>query len=128
MKIYLHTRISRELHLIWIHLLLLVLVKTFRTGWKRHTLNPVFKERLAFEILPHESNFSIQFLVLDKDHFSFHDDVAHISLPLRDITEYATVRPVEENNLDITDGPDLVREKHLLVSPLQNTKLQVTHR
>lgn len=85
--------------------------KTFRTGWKRHTLNPVFKERLAFEILPHESNFSIQFLVLDKDHFSFHDDVAHISLPLRDITEYATVRPVEENNLDITDGPDLVREK-----------------
>ena len=35
--------------------------KTFRTGWKRHTLNPVFNERLAFELLPHESNFSIQF-------------------------------------------------------------------
>ncbi|RCK64988.1 Phosphatidylserine decarboxylase proenzyme 2 [Candida viswanathii] len=84
--------------------------KTFRTGWKRHTLNPVFKERLAFEILPHENNFSIQFLILDKDHFSFHDDVAHISLPLRDITEYATVKPTEDN-LELPDGADIVREK-----------------
>lgn len=91
--------------------------KTFRTGWKRHTLNPIFKERLAFEILPHEYNFSIQFLVLDKDHFSFHDDVAHISLPLKDLTEYATVKPIEENvNVDVADngsddGSDIIRER-----------------
>lgn len=75
--------------------------KTFRTGWKRHTLNPVFNERLAFELLPHESNFSIQFLVLDKDHFSFHDNVAHISLPLRTLTEYATAKPTEGDSSDV---------------------------
>ncbi|KAI5964134.1 PSD2 [Candida pseudojiufengensis] len=67
--------------------------KTFRTSWKRHTLNPIFNERVAFEILPHENNYNIQFSVLDKDQFSFHDQVADIELPLRDLTEYATAQP-----------------------------------
>ncbi|KAL6451374.1 PSD2 Phosphatidylserine decarboxylase proenzyme 2 [Candida maltosa Xu316] len=82
--------------------------RTFRTGWKRHTLNPVFNERIAFEILPHENNFSIQFLVLDKDHFSFHDDVAHISLPLRDLTEYATVKPTDSDDKIVNRDSNLV--------------------
>jgi phosphatidylserine decarboxylase len=64
--------------------------KTFRTSWKRHTLNPIFNERMAFEILSHERNFNIQFSVLDKDHFSFHDEVANVSLPMKDITDMAT--------------------------------------
>ncbi|KAI5956570.1 PSD2 [Candida jiufengensis] len=71
--------------------------KTFRTSWKRHTLNPIFNERVAFEILPHENNFNIQFSVLDKDQFSFHDKVADIELPLRDLTEFATAQPTTLN-------------------------------
>lgn len=64
--------------------------KTFRTSWKRHTLNPIFNERLAFEVLPHESNFNVQFAVLDKDHFSFHDEVAEGTILMKDITTMAT--------------------------------------
>lgn len=67
--------------------------KTFRSSWKRHTLNPIFNERLAFEILPHESNFNIQFFVLDKDQFSYNDNVANISLRMKDVTNMATAPP-----------------------------------
>lgn len=64
--------------------------RTFRTSWKRHTLNPTFNERLAFEVLSHEKNFNIQFSVLDKDHFSFHDQVADISVLMKDLQAAAT--------------------------------------
>ncbi|KAK6456957.1 phosphatidylserine decarboxylase-domain-containing protein [Scheffersomyces xylosifermentans] len=69
--------------------------KTFRTSWKRHTLNPIFNERVAFEILPHESTFNIQFSILDKDHFSFHDQVAEVSVPIKEITGVATALPMD---------------------------------
>ncbi|QBM85447.1 phosphatidylserine decarboxylase [Metschnikowia aff. pulcherrima] len=69
--------------------------KTFRTSWKRHKLNPIYNERLAFEVLENELNYNIQFSVLDKDHFSFHDQVADVSLPVRELIEIA-----KEPNLD----------------------------
>ncbi|EGW31095.1 uncharacterized protein SPAPADRAFT_156773 [Spathaspora passalidarum NRRL Y-27907] len=78
--------------------------KTFRTSWKRHTLNPIFNERIALEVLSSEQNFNIQFLVLDKDHFSFHDNIARITLPLRDLTEYATVTNMSRNPDSIDEG------------------------
>lgn len=74
--------------------------KTFRTSWKRHTLNPVFGERMSFEILSNERNYDIQFSVLDKDHFSFHDMIAGITLPMRDLLDIATVK----NDLNVPDG------------------------
>lgn len=64
--------------------------KTFRTSWKRHTLNPIFNERLGFEILSHERTYDIQFSVLDKDHFSFHDNIASVSIPMKEIKEAAS--------------------------------------
>lgn len=64
--------------------------QTFRTSWKRHNLNPVFNERLAFQILKSEKNYDVHFLVLDKDRFSLHDNVAEISIPLKDLTKMAT--------------------------------------
>lgn len=64
--------------------------RTFRTSWRKHTLNPVFHERLAFEILDSEKNFDIQFSVLDKDAFTFHDRVGDITIPVSDIIEMST--------------------------------------
>lgn len=64
--------------------------KTFRTSWKRHTLNPIFNERLAFEILSHERTYDIQFSILDKDHFSFHDNIASVSIPMKEIKDAAS--------------------------------------
>lgn len=81
--------------------------KTFRTSWKRHTLNPIYNERLAFEVLEHERNYNIQFSVLDKDHFSFHDQVADISLAVNEVIDIAK-RSEEENEKSTsasTTGP-----------------------
>lgn len=63
--------------------------KTYRTSWKRHTLNPIYDERLAFEVLEHEGNYNLQFSVLDRDHFSFHDQVADISVPVSELIDIA---------------------------------------
>lgn len=61
--------------------------KTFRTSWRKHTLNPVFNQRVAFEVLASEQRFDIVFNVLDKDHISFHDKVAQGSIALGDILD-----------------------------------------
>lgn len=75
---------------------------TFRTSWKRHTLDPVYNERMAFEVMEHESNFNVQFSVLDKDHFLFHDQVAHVSIPIQNLVDIAS----EPASLSATEPPD----------------------
>lgn len=81
--------------------------KTFRTSWKLHTLNPVYNERVAFEILDHEQNYNIQFAVLDRDQWSFHDQVANASIRAQDLMEIALI-PLKEvvKELDIPAPSD----------------------
>jgi phosphatidylserine decarboxylase len=61
--------------------------KTFRTSWRKHTLNPKFNQKLAFEIISNEQNFNLLFNILDKDHISYHDEVAFGSIPINDILD-----------------------------------------
>lgn len=77
--------------------------KTFRTSWKRHTLNPIFNERLAFEVMSHERNFDVQFSILDKDHFSFHDNVANLSLSMNDLRSLSTQVPEQKSEEEKED-------------------------
>lgn len=81
--------------------------QTFRTSYKRHSLNPIFNERLAFEILKSEKNFEVHFLVLDKDRFSLHDNVASVSIPLQDLIKSATANP---KSMYIRPGDDVSGE------------------
>lgn len=50
--------------------------KTFRTPHKRHTLNPVYNEKLMFPVQTHEQGFSVKFTVMDKDRLSLNDHIA----------------------------------------------------
>lgn len=84
--------------------------KTFRTSWKRHTLNPVFNERLAFEVMANQSSYNIQFNVLDKDRFSFHDKVADVCIP---VTEIINLAKEQEDFLDVPE----VDEKEVSTRP-----------
>lgn len=61
--------------------------QVFKTSWKKHTLNPEYNERAAFEIYPNQLSFTVYFRVMDKDSFSFHDRIADASILLRQITE-----------------------------------------
>lgn len=63
--------------------------KVFRTPWKRHTLNPVFNEKMLFPVQKHEQNFSINFTVMDKDRFSLNDFVADCDLSIQELLNTA---------------------------------------
>lgn len=76
---------------------------TFRTSWKRHNLNPIYNERLAFEIQEHELKYNIHFSVLDKEHFSFHDPVGDVEIPIRDMMDISKEMPDK--------GSDMQREQ-----------------
>lgn len=65
--------------------------KTFRTPWKRHTLNPVFNEKLMFPVLKHEQTYSINFAVMDKDKITLNDFVASIDFPVSNVLKHAPV-------------------------------------
>ncbi|ODV95084.1 hypothetical protein PACTADRAFT_50906 [Pachysolen tannophilus NRRL Y-2460] len=80
--------------------------RVFRTSWRSHTLQPIFNERLAFEVLPFEKNYEIKFDILDKDHFSFHDKVAMTSIPaalLLDEQSLETYLNKESSNISLVD-------------------------
>lgn len=72
--------------------------KTFRTSWRKHTLNPVFNQKLVFEVISNETNFDIVFTVMDKDHISFHDKVAMGSIPVGEFIDGKK----KEFNLELT--------------------------
>lgn len=56
--------------------------KTYRTKTISHNLNPVFDEKLVFQVLRHETNYSVNFTVIDKDKFSGNDYVGTVNFPL----------------------------------------------
>lgn len=56
--------------------------KTYRTKVINHNLNPVYEEKLVFQVLRHETNYSINFTVLDRDKFSGNDYIGAVNFPL----------------------------------------------
>ncbi|KAF8545511.1 phosphatidylserine decarboxylase-domain-containing protein [Trichophaea hybrida] len=59
--------------------------KTFRTRHIRHSLNPVYDEKMLFQVLRHEQNYSLSFTVIDKDKFSSNDFVAETTFSVQQI-------------------------------------------
>ncbi|CAI6340956.1 unnamed protein product [Periconia digitata] len=65
--------------------------KTYRTKTIRHDLNPVYDEKLVFQVLQHETNYSVNFTVVDKDKFSGNDYVGEVNFPLEKVLSIAPV-------------------------------------
>ncbi|KAB2581344.1 Phosphatidylserine decarboxylase proenzyme 2 [Lasiodiplodia theobromae] len=63
--------------------------KTYRTRAIRHNLNPVFEEKLVFQVMKHETNYSLNFQVVDKDKLSNHDYVGAANFPLENCVSVA---------------------------------------
>lgn len=64
--------------------------RVFKTSWRKHTLNPVFDERAAFEIYPNEKHYDIHLSVMDKDSFSYNDMIAKYELTLQEVMQKQT--------------------------------------
>ena len=54
--------------------------RVFKTSWRKHSLNPIYNERLAFEVYENETNFNFHFRVIDKDNFSYPVSYTHLDV------------------------------------------------
>ncbi|KAL1952590.1 hypothetical protein VTO42DRAFT_4705 [Malbranchea cinnamomea] len=57
--------------------------KTLRTRVIRHNLNPVYDEKMVFQVRKHEQSYSFHFSVVDRDKLSGNDFVASANFPLQ---------------------------------------------
>lgn len=57
--------------------------KTLRTRVIRHNLNPVFDEKMVFQVMKNEQLYTMSFTVVDRDKLSGNDLVATAELPLQ---------------------------------------------
>ncbi|KAJ2900990.1 phosphatidylserine decarboxylase [Zalerion maritima] len=63
--------------------------KTYRTRRIKHSLNPVYNEKMIFQVLGHEQKYSFGFTVIDHDKYSGNDFIASANLPLKELIERA---------------------------------------
>lgn len=63
--------------------------KTLRTPVVRHNLNPVYHEKMVFQVMKHEQTYTISFTVMDRDKFSGNDFVASAGFPLQALVHAA---------------------------------------
>lgn len=80
--------------------------KTYRTRVIRHNLNPVFDEKMVFQVLRNEQNYSLSFSVVDRDKLSGNDFVGTASLPLASVTITAPEADPETGLYRLPEPPD----------------------
>ncbi|KAI1912776.1 phosphatidylserine decarboxylase [Ophidiomyces ophidiicola] len=69
--------------------------KTLRTRVIRHNLNPVFDEKMVFQVMKHEQTYSFSFTIMDRDKLSGNDFVASANFPLQNLIHAGPVADPE---------------------------------
>jgi phosphatidylserine decarboxylase len=69
--------------------------KTLRTPVIRHNLNPVYHEKMVFQVMRHEQSYTISFTVMDRDKFSGNDFVASAGFALQNLVKSGPVADPE---------------------------------
>lgn len=79
--------------------------KTLRTPVVRHNLNPVYHEKMVFQVMRHEQNYLISFTVMDRDKFSGNDFVASAGFPLQTLIQSAPEADPETGLYHFVESP-----------------------
>ena len=80
--------------------------KTYRTRVVRHNLNPVFEEKMVFQVMRYEQNYSMSFTVVDRDKLSGNDFVGTASFPLSNVTTAAPEADPDTGLYSLPEPPD----------------------
>ncbi|KAF2432424.1 phosphatidylserine decarboxylase proenzyme [Tothia fuscella] len=80
--------------------------KTYRTRVIRHSLNPVYDEKLVFQVLKHETNYSLSFTIVDRDKFSGNDYIGVTNFPLEQVVSLAPQADPETGVYDLPEIPE----------------------
>ena len=80
--------------------------KTYRTRVIRHNLNPVFDEKLVFQVMRHEQSYSMTFSVIDRDKLSGNDFIGTANFPLPTLTSAAPEADSETGLYPLREPPD----------------------
>lgn len=80
--------------------------KTYRTRVIRHNLNPVFEEKMVFQVMRHEQNYSMSFSVVDRDKLSGNDFVGTANFPLSTLLSAAPEADPDTGLYSLPDPPD----------------------
>ncbi|KAL8694779.1 MAG: hypothetical protein Q9218_000625 [Villophora microphyllina] len=83
--------------------------KTFRTRVIRHNLNPVFEEKMVFQVMRHEQNYSLNFSVVDRDKLSGNDFVGTTTIALPEIIAQAPDADPETGLYRLPDPPEPIQ-------------------
>ena len=81
--------------------------KTYRTRVIRHNLNPVFDEKMVFQVMRHEQSYSLSFSVVDRDKLSGNDFVGTTNLALSDIIATSPEADPETGLYHLLEPPDV---------------------
>lgn len=80
--------------------------KTYRTRVIRHNLNPIFDEKMVFQVLQYEQNYTLHFSIVDRDKLSGNDFVGTTSLPLSAVVHAAPDADPETGLYRLPDPPE----------------------
>ncbi|KAI4139898.1 MAG: hypothetical protein LQ341_004040 [Variospora aurantia] len=96
--------------------------KTFRTRVIRHNLNPIFEEKMVFQVMRYEQNYSMSFSVVDRDKLSGNDFVGTASLALPEIISQAPDADPETGLYRLPDPPE---PTHSLPTPTNKSRFRL---
>ncbi|KAL2159685.1 hypothetical protein VTH06DRAFT_2254 [Thermothelomyces fergusii] len=80
--------------------------QTYRTRTIWHNLNPVFNEKMIFQVLSHEQQYSFLFTVIDHDKYSANDFIASVNFPVKELIEKAPKADPETGLYNLKELPD----------------------
>ncbi|KAJ5749322.1 uncharacterized protein N7511_011018 [Penicillium nucicola] len=84
--------------------------KTLRTPVIRHNLNPVYHEKMVFQVMRHEQNYTISFTVMDRDKFSGNDFVASTGFPLQSLVQSGPIADPATGLYQFIESEEMVEE------------------
>ncbi|KAL8770651.1 MAG: hypothetical protein Q9209_003719 [Squamulea sp. 1 TL-2023] len=96
--------------------------KTFRTRVIRHNLNPVFEEKMVFQVMRHEQNYSMSFSIVDRDKLSGNDFVGTANLALPDIVSHAPDADPDTGLYPLQDPPEPLQT---LPAPISRSRFRL---